>query len=192
MFQFTGYLSIKMDDWLLSSRVPPFGHPCIIASLTASHGFSQSGASFFSKEWQGILRTPFLAWSSSPSFCCCLCLFWVQFQQRAFFEIFSSCKNCFSDLTVSVTFLSNFSSDLLLCLFFLLMLVFQRSIFFLLLEDRSSKTPQTNCLSCFTAQYSLFSIFSQTQISSFQIHSFSTVLSCTFSLERRWSIPTFP
>ena len=44
-----------------SSRVPPFGYLRVEAFLTARRSFSQSDASFFIQEWQGILRTPFLA-----------------------------------------------------------------------------------------------------------------------------------
>lgn len=56
--------SPEIRSWMTgydSSRVAPFGYLRVNAFLTARRSFSQSDASFFIQEWQGILRTPFLA-----------------------------------------------------------------------------------------------------------------------------------
>src|SRR5438128_1798675 len=43
------------------SRVSPFGHPRVIACLTARRGFSQLATPFFACPRQGILRMPLVA-----------------------------------------------------------------------------------------------------------------------------------
>ena len=60
-FSSPGFSPFAWMTGFYTSRVPPFGHPRVFASLAARRGFSQPGASFFIQEWQGILRTPFLA-----------------------------------------------------------------------------------------------------------------------------------
>ena len=72
-FSSSGYLDVSVPRvalqqlwihrWMagfFSCRVPPFGHLRLFAPLTAPRSFSQFGTSFFTFEWQGILRTPFL------------------------------------------------------------------------------------------------------------------------------------
>ena len=95
MFQFTGLFSILL--WMTgldSSRVPPFGYSWIGAFLTAPHDFSQSNTSFFIQEWQGILRTPFLAWSNFK-----ICLFR---------DCFLHYKNCLLFFWLGLSFLITF------------------------------------------------------------------------------------
>ena len=73
VFFSSGYLDVSVPRvalqqlwihrWMagfFSCRVPPFGHLRLFAPLTAPRSFSQFGTSFFTFEWQGILRTPFL------------------------------------------------------------------------------------------------------------------------------------
>ena len=60
-FSSPGFSPFAWMTGFYTSRVPPFGHPRVVASSAARRGFSQPGASFFIQEWQGILRTPFLA-----------------------------------------------------------------------------------------------------------------------------------
>ena len=63
MFQFPGYLSLGLsfsseDDIAFSMPGSPIRTSACLRFLTARRRFSQFGASFFSFEWPGILRTP--------------------------------------------------------------------------------------------------------------------------------------
>ena len=73
VFSSSGYLDVSVrrvpllqamyspaDDSSCLLPGSPIRTPPLLRFLTASRSFSQFGASFFSFEWQGIRRTPFL------------------------------------------------------------------------------------------------------------------------------------
>lgn len=117
MFQFPGYLSLGLsfsseDDIAFSMPGSPIRTSACLRFLTARRRFSQFGASFFSFEWPGILRTPLPTWSvgSLVSSLCFLQDF-SSFDENCYFF------NCFSVLSSTTCFQDLFSSYLL-CLFF--------------------------------------------------------------------------
>ena len=136
MFQFSGFLSCCQDDWPAASRVSPFGHRRIVALLQLPGAFrSLTRPSSVRSGKASSVRPSLLDLFFASSFL-------ALFSRYAFFEI--SIELLFLSYCFLTLEIFNFSLDLSVMSFTLLMFVFQRSTWKIILPKLHSQTTVTS------------------------------------------------